>query len=39
MRNTDLLDVIGEVDAAFYDDMAQNLSGRKHLIRQFVSKF
>ena len=39
MKNTDLLDVIGDVDAAFYDDMAQNLSGRKHPIRQFVSKF
>ena len=39
MKNTDLLDVIGEVDAVFYEDMAENLSGRKHHIKRFVSRF
>ncbi len=39
MKNTDLLDVIGEVNAAYYEDMARNLSGRSVRIRRVIARF
>ena len=39
MKSTDLLDAIGEVDSGYYEDMAQRFSGRRHQLRQFVSRF
>lgn len=39
MKNTDLLDVIGEVNAAYYEDMAQHFSGKRQRIRSIVMRF
>lgn len=39
MKSMDMLDLIGEVDAAYYEDMAQNLNGKKQRIRRTVTKF
>ena len=38
MKNTDLLDAIGEADAAYYEDLAESLSGRRQKIRRIVSR-
>ena len=39
MKNTDLLDVIGEVNAAYYEDMAQHFFGKRQRIRSIVMRF
>ena len=38
-EGTDLLDVIGEVNAAYYEDMAQHFSGKCQRIRSIVMRF
>lgn len=38
MKSMDLLDWIGEVDEAYYEDMAHSISGRKRNIRRIAAR-